>query len=201
MQNFCRFVGLLALVCSGSVALAQGVDVDAEVQAGDDAWQRGDLIGSMGHYHKAADAGSAVAQAKLGYIYDQSEDNEQAVVWYRAAAEQGNADGQYGLGEMYGKGEGVEQDLDQAVELFMQAAVAGHAQAQRVLANAYETGAFGRDVDGAEALRWLTLAASNGDRNSMQRLADIYRDGGLGAQPDPVEAERWQQRLSSAPSD
>lgn len=197
MQNFSRLVGLLVLAGSGSVALAQGVDVDAALQAGHDAWQRGDLIGAMGHYHRAAEAGSPEAQAKLGYIYDQSEENAKAVEWYTASAEQGDPDGQFGLGEMYAKGEGIGQDLDKAIEFYMYAAVAGHAQAQRVLANAYEHGALGREIDEAEAFRWLTLAANAGDVNSIRRLAEIYTSGGLGVAPNPAEAERW-QRLADA---
>ena len=107
-------------------ASAADVDAEAAMQAGLDAWQAGDMIGAMRHYQAAADAGIPLAQAKLGYIYDQSNDDELAVKWYRAAAEQQHPDGEFGLGEMYAKGEGVEQDLDMAVELFMRAAVNGH---------------------------------------------------------------------------
>lgn len=200
MQNFCRFVGLLALVCSGSVALAQGVDVDAEVQAGDDAFNRNDVMGAMRHYGKAAEAGSPDAQAKLAAIYDWSEDNAEAVALYRASAEQGHPAGQFGLGEMYAKGEGVERDFDTAVEWFMMAAVGGHAQAHRVLASAYETGDLGRDVDPAEALRWLTLAANNGDANATQRLVKVYRDGELGVKPDAGQSSAWQKKLDALPA-
>ena len=198
MQKLCRFIGLLALAGSASAALAQGVDVDAELQAGHDAWQRGDLIGSIGHYERAANAGSSAAQAKLGYIYDQSEDNAKAVEWYSASAEQGDPDGQFGLGEMYAKGEGIAQDLDKAIELYMYAAVGGHAQALRVLANAYEHGALGREVDEAEAFRWLTLAANSGDVSSIRRMAEVYTTGGLGVAPNPAEAERWQHLADAA---
>ena len=197
MQNFCRFFGLLALVCSGSVALAQGVDVDAELQAGDDAYVSNDIVGAMGHYEKAAGAGSPLGQAKLAGIYDWSEQNEEAVALYRASAEQGHPAGQFGLGEMYAKGEGVERDLDAAVEWFMIAAVGGHAQAHRVLANAYETGDLGRDVDTAEALRWLKLAANNGDANAMERLVKVFRDGELGVKPDVEQSSAWQKKLDA----
>jgi len=176
------------------MASAQELDAEAEMQAGLDAWQAGDMIGAMQHFHVAADAGMALAQAKLGYIYDQSNDDEKAVRWYREAALQYHPDGEFGLGEMYSKGEGVEQDFDLAIEMYIRAAVGGHAQARRILANAYETGALNRDIDKAEALRWLTLAAGSGDISAMRRLASIYRDGGLGVNPDPAKAEEWQAR-------
>lgn len=168
------------------------------MQAGLDAWKAGDMIGALNHYHAAAEAGLAPAQAKLGYIYDQSNDDEKAVHWYREAAMQQNPDGEFGLGEMYAKGEGVEQDFEAAVEMFMRAAVGGHAQARRVLANAYEHGALDREISEAEALRWLMLAANSGDTNAMKRIASLYRDGGLGVKPDPAEAAQWQARADAA---
>jgi TPR repeat protein len=192
------------LVCvvaaSGWMLAASAADPDAEaaMQAGLDAWQAGDMIGALQHYHVAADAGIALAQAKLGYIYDQSNDDEKAVHWYREAAAQQHPDGEFGLGEMYAKGEGVDQDFEIATEMYMRAAVGGHAQAQRVLANAYEHGALGREVSRAEALRWLTLAADSGDINAMQRMVTLYTDGGLGVTPDPAQAEQWQGRVDAA---
>jgi TPR repeat protein len=187
-------------VASGWVAAASAADPDADaaMQAGLEAWQAGDMIGALGHYHVAAEAGVALAQAKLGYIYDQSNDDEKAVYWYREAAEQMHPDGEFGLGEMYAKGEGVDQDFELAVEMYMRAAVGGHAQARRVLANAYENGALAREVSKGEALRWLKLAADSGDINAMERMVTLYRDGGLGLQPDPAQAEEWQARIAAA---
>lgn len=184
--------------CCVAMAFAADVDAEAEMQAGLDAWQAGDMIGALKHYHVAAEAGIAPAQAKLGYIYDQSNDDEKAVQWYRQAADQQDPDGEFGLGEMYSKGEGVEQDYEIAVEMYMRAAVGGHAQARRVLANAYEHGALGRKASADEALRWLTLAANSGDIRAMQRMASLYTDGGLGVKPDPAQAKQWQARVDAA---
>ena len=184
--------------CWAASAFATEFDAEAEMQAGLDAWQAGDMIGALKHYHVAAEAGIALAQAKLGYIYDQSNDDEMAVEWYRQAADQQHPDGEFGLGEMYAKGEGVEQDYEVAVEMYMRAAVGGHAQARRVLANAYEHGALGRKASADEALRWLTLAANSGDINAMRRMASLYAEGGLGVKPDPAQAEQWQARVDAA---
>ena len=189
---------LLIALAAGWLSVASGADPEAEMQAGLDAWQAGDMIGALRHYHVAAEAGIALAQAKLGYIYDQSNDDERAVHWYREAAAQQHPDGEFGLGEMYAKGEGVDQDFELAVEMYMRAAVNGHAQAKRVLANAYEHGTLGREVSKAEALRWLTLAANSGDINAMQRMALLYTEGGLGVTPDPAKAEQWLARVEAA---
>jgi len=198
LKKTAKLLCTVIVTCWAAWAFAADVDAEAEMKAGLDAWQAGDMIGAMGHYHAAAEAGVALAQAKLGYIYDQSNDDEKAVKWYRAAAEQQHPDGEFGLGEMYAKGEGVDQDFEVAVEMYMRAAVGGHAQARRVLANAYEHGGLGREVSAAEALRWLTLAANSGDINAMRRMASLYADGGLGVKPDLAQAEQWQARVDAA---
>ena len=177
---------------------ASAQDPETELLAGLEAWQSGDMVGAMNHFRVAAEAGLPQAQAKLGYIYDQSNDDEKAVRWYREASLQHDPDGEFGLGEMYTKGEGVDQDFDMAIEMYMRAAVGGHAQARRVLANAYERGTLGREVDEAEALRWLRLAADSGDAHAIERMASLYRDGGLGLKPDLAMAEQWQARADAA---
>ncbi|MGV0035109.1 MAG: tetratricopeptide repeat protein [Candidatus Azotimanducaceae bacterium WSBS_2022_MAG_OTU7] len=61
-----------------------------------------------------ADQGDATAQFILGVIYDSgirvSEDDKEAVKWYRLAADQGYATAQNNLGGMYLNGEGVPED-------------------------------------------------------------------------------------------
>lgn len=133
---------------------AEQSDVDAAIDAGFEAYNRGDVVAAMGHYETAANAGSAEGQARLAWVLDQSEQNEDAVRWYRASAEQGHAEGYFGLGGMYAKGEGVEQDDAVAIENFRLAARNGHAQAHRVLINAYTRGVFGLPVDAAKAEEW-----------------------------------------------
>lgn len=160
-ENLRKALCAVTAICWTLSAAAQ--DPEAELQAGLEAWQAGDMVSAMNHYQVAADAGLAQAQAKLGYIYDVSNQDEMAVHWYREASMQNDPDGEFGLGEMYAKGEGVDQDFDVAIEMYMRAAVGGHAQARRVLANAYEHGALGREVDEAEALRWSKLAADSAD--------------------------------------
>ena len=147
-----RILLLLSMLLGLCVpAMADDVSVEADVQAGIDAYDRGDLMAALSHYGKAAEEGSALAQARLAWIHDLSEENEAAVKWYRASADQGHRDGQYGLGEMYAKGEGVEKNSEEAALWFTRAADNGHAQAQRVLIDAYENGHLGLDADPAKA--------------------------------------------------
>jgi len=144
--------------------LAQDASEDFEV--GLDAYNQGDLPGALTSFRKAADSGSAAAQVWLGYILDRSEDNEEAAGYYRAAAEQGNIDGIAGLAEMYAKGEGVEQDKEQALVLFTRAGEAGHAGSIRVLVAAYGKGGLGVEKNETELAYWKAKeSALDADNN------------------------------------
>ena len=69
-------------------------------------------------YRKAAEAGDAYAQFKLGtcYYYGRgvNQDYAEAANWYRTAANQGDVDAEQGLGFMYDMGQGVPQDYVEA---------------------------------------------------------------------------------------
>lgn len=132
------------------------------------AYNRGDLPGALPLFRQAAEAGSADAQAWLGYLLDFAEDDVEAVRWYRAAAEQGHADGLAGLADMYAKGEGVEKDLGEARSLYEKAADAGHDRAARVLAQAYKKGGLGVEPDTGMAAYWESRAADLAGGKSQQ---------------------------------
>ena len=170
---------------------------DDDLQAGIDAFNRGDLITAIASYRQAAEAGVADAQVRLAYILDYSEDNEEAAKWYRAAAEQGNADGQFGLGEMYAIGEGVEQNFATASEYIEMAAASGHLRAIRVLAKAYEDGGLGLGADPALAGQWWIRGAEIGDRDATRRVIAAYESGSLGLPANPERAAYWQSRLAT----
>ena len=59
--------------------------------------------------------------------YGVSQDDSEAVKWYRKAAEQGDADAQYNLGWMYKNGYGISQDDSEAVKWFRKVAEQGYA--------------------------------------------------------------------------
>ena len=71
-------------------------------------------------------------------MYDEGEgvtqDDQEAVRWYRVSAEQGNADAQNNLAVMYRKGSGVIQDYEKAVEWYRSSAEQGNVEAASSLA-------------------------------------------------------------------
>ena len=107
-----------------------------------------------------AEAGDATAQWNLGFAYDLglgvSEDDAEAVRWYRMAAEQGNARAQNSLGLMYATGEGVVQD-DARAYLWLNLAVAASQGEDRV-----------RRVENRDL---AAAKLSPADRAAAQRLA------------------------------
>jgi TPR repeat protein len=146
---------LLAVSVLGASLAIRADEATADLQAGIDAFNRGDLPGAMTLYEKAAEAGSPEAQVRLAYLLDYAEDNEEAVHWYRAAADQEYADGIAGLAAMYAKGEGVAQDHE-----------AGHAGSIRVLISAYEKGGLDVEKDATRAAYWKDKQASLGSNGN-----------------------------------
>jgi hypothetical protein len=79
----------------------------------------------------------AETQYKRGMAYANgqgvTQNDTEAVKWYRKAAEQGHANAQYFLGWMYENGRGVAQNDFEAVKWYRKAAEQGHADAQNAL--------------------------------------------------------------------
>jgi len=148
-----RFVTAL-LASSLLIASVFAQDVETALAAGLEALERGDVVTAARNFSIAAEAGSALAQAKLAWIRDASEDDAEAVRLFRASAVQGHPEGEYGLAEMYIKGEGVAQDYDEAILWLERAAEHGHARAAGMLVSVYRNGRFGRPVDPAKAEYW-----------------------------------------------
>jgi TPR repeat protein len=103
------------------------------------AYQAGDYATALQEWKPLAEAGDAVAQFSLGYIYQNGDGVLQgyaeAVRWYRLAADQGNAFAQTNLGLMYENGYGVLQD-----------SVTAHMWYNIGAANGNELGGTNRDI-------------------------------------------------------
>jgi len=130
-------------------------------------------------YRHAAEQGYALAQFKLGGLYDFGrgvpQDFEEAVRWYRLAAEQGLAFAQSNLGSMYEEGRGVPHDLQEAVKWHRLAAEQGRPTAQFMLAVKYRYGS-GVTQDFVQAHKWANLAATNTANREDQTAAMGLRD-------------------------
>jgi hypothetical protein len=116
----------LALLVGLAAPVASGPSEDAAI-----AFFRGDYATEFRLLRPLADQGDALAQIRLGRMYQHGEgvpqDYAEAARWFREAADRGYVFAQICLGEMYEKGWGVPQDYEQAHMWFNLAASAGGA--------------------------------------------------------------------------
>lgn len=184
---------LLGLAMTAAVA-ATPLD---DHQAGLDALRKGDVRNAISLLRAPADSGYGPSQVLLGEILDMSEQNEEAVKYFRLAADQGLAGGLYGLGAMHASGEGVTRDVEAARQWMTKAAHAGHKQAAIVLASAYMHGGLGLNAEeraSPEALAWIERGAALDSVAAIDRLAVAYRQGQLGLAADAKKAEELEAR-------
>jgi TPR repeat protein len=138
-------------------------------------------------YRKAAEQGLAIAQYKLGTMYEHGlgieKDLEQAVFWYRQAADREDADAQHNLAWLYEYGLGVEQDETQAAFWYCSAAKIGHARAQTALGYMYSCG-WGLEQNEKLAVYWYQKAAEQNFATAQFLLASCYQNGECVEQDD-----------------
>ena len=87
----------------------------ADFNKGLTAAQSGDFATALKEWKPLAGQGDADAQYNLGVMYERgygvSQDDKEAVNWYRLSAEQGYANAQSNLANRYYYGEGVNKDI------------------------------------------------------------------------------------------
>jgi hypothetical protein len=87
-----------------------------------------------------------------------------------------DAELQYIEGSKYLRGDGVTQDVAQAVLWLQKAALQGHAKAQKSLAYSYQAG-LGNQKDIEKSIFWYTKAAEQDNVEAQYNLAMIYYKG------------------------
>ena len=86
------------------------------------------------------------------------------------------------LGARYGLGEGVEQDLERAIEILTEAAEDGEPEAEFFLGTAYYSG-LGVPHSEMGAVVWFEKAASKGHAAAQYWLAVLIKEGRGGISP------------------
>ena len=129
------------------------------------AHDAGDYNTAVREWKPLAEQGNVEAQYNLGFLYYNgqglTQNNAEALKWYRLAAEQAHGDAQLNLGAMYRNGQGVPEDFVKAAKWYRLAAEQGNAIAQDNLGILYY---FGDGViqDNLIAYMWTNLAFENG---------------------------------------
>lgn len=108
---------------------------------------------------------------------------------FRPLAEQGDAAAQNDLGWMYSHGDGVTQDVKEAIRLYQLSAKQGNASAEYNLGVMYfEGSSVPRDF--REAIKWYRAAAAQGDVNAQYNLGFMYANG-KGIEKDVLRGDMW----------
>ena len=104
-----------------------------------------------------------------------TQDDTEAVAWFRKAADQGDAIAEFLLGNQYANGKGVPQDYSEAMIWFRRAAEQGHPVAKLFLGVMHAEGR-GVPQDCVRAHMWFSLVTE------AQKLA---RDWKPATRPTP----------------
>lgn len=139
------------------------------IQFDDTSQQRGLAI-----LQQLANQGYADAMVYLGMCLNNGllsdPNSEEAVIWFKLSADMyQHSQAQYELGVAYYTGEGVEEDEEYAVRLFLLAANQNHPAACYMCGDCLLDG-VGVDIDRAKALEWLVKAAQLGHRGARSRV-------------------------------
>lgn len=143
---------------------------------------------------KAAKAGNAEAQFRLGVMYGNGDgvglDYAQARGWFGKAAAQGHENAILTLAWMCANGTGIEVDEDRARELYLLAARGGSAKAQYVVATMFRFAQYGAEKDLPAALDWYMKAADQGMPTAQFALGKMLMEG-KGVVQDDAAALQW----------
>jgi localization factor PodJL len=127
-------------------------------------------------FERAANAGLAPAQYRLGSLYEKGQgvrkDLDAARRLYLAAAAKGNAKAMHNLAVLYAEGIDGKPDYKAAAEWFRKAANRGVADSQYNLGILYARG-IGAEQNLAESYKWFALAAHQGDQDAGRKRDDL----------------------------
>jgi localization factor PodJL len=122
---------------------------------------------------QAAEKGQAVAQYRLGTLYERGQgvpaDAAKAAHWYEMAANQGNRKAMHNLAVSYAGAAAGKKNMAEAARWFAKAAALGLSDSQFNLAVLYERG-DGVPQSLLDAYKWYSIAAAAGDSESKARI-------------------------------
>lgn len=148
---------------------------------------------------QAAEKGQAVAQYRLGTLYERGQgvavDGVKAVHWYGLAAAQGNRKAMHNLAVAYASGTGGKKNMAEAARWFAKAASLGLSDSQFNLAVLYERG-DGVPQSLVDAYKWYSIAAATGDAESKARMGVLQTQLG---EADRAAANRSVASFHAAP--
>lgn len=145
-------------------------------------------------WQNAAENECVPAQYWLGKSHSDRFSYIDAAKWLKKAAYAGFAPAQEELGSLYEKGNGVSQDIGEALGWYCLAAEQGNAHAMYNIGYLFYTGK-GVNKDYSEAFKWWLAASEDGEVNAMYSLGILY-EYGKGVPKNMEEAMKWFSQAS-----
>ena len=165
-------------------------------QKGIEAENKGKYAEAFKLYQKAADAGYANAQNRLGLCYDKglgvAPNKSKAALWFQKAALQGHGWGQHNYAFFLENGYGISKNVEEAARWYRKSAEQGIPDAQNRLGLCYDNGT-GVPQDKAEAAGWYKKAAEAGNSAGQHTYA-LFLENGIGVQRNLKEAFNWYKK-------
>ena len=125
-------------------------------------------------FEKALDAGYKYALISLGESYYVLEEYDKALRLFREAVleQETQKDGEFWMGRIYLEGNGVEKDINQAMEWFSKSAEHGDTESMLNIGDLY---AKGEEIEKnmAKAKGWYQKALKAGDEDAQDRLDSL----------------------------
>lgn len=103
----------------------------------------------------------------------------------------------YMLGLMYFSNDGVQQDINKALDYLYQASDAGHLPSMALLGRAHVEGGLGVSKDVKSGLSMLEKAANGGDVSASVYLGKMYAKG-IGVDSNIERAMKWYEQAALA---
>ena len=142
---------------------------------------------------KAAKQNHIPTQTKIGMIYFESNDVDNAFTWFNQAAQQNDPHAQGFLGVFYEHGLGVRKNPKLALEWFHKAAKQGVPSAQYILGRTYKHKGTAQDI--STAVSWYNKSAKQGNPDALTQLGLFYMRG-HGVSRDAQQAVQFFHKAS-----
>lgn len=182
------------------VEQAEKGDTDAMLEVANIHYENISYAQALEWYKKAADKGSALANFKIGYLYDNGEgvkkDYKLAMESYKIAEEKKLPEAMAAIGWLYYNGHGVKKDKARAIEYFKtvlpiykEKADKGDITAMQGISAFYLQGEV-LPKDFAKSFEWSMKAANAGSARSMCEVG-LYYQLGYGVKKDYEKSVEW----------
>jgi TPR repeat protein len=183
-----RLILLFAILILGWTGAAR-----ADMDAGIEAYKRGDYDTARVAWAPLASAGDPEAQYFLGHLYAKGEgvarDYGKALVLFRTSANQGYPYGQFALGYVYEYGLGVEPEAGEAARWYRSAAKQGNLAAPHNFALMYDQGR-GVARNYVQAYYWYVRGARRSGLGTAKAAGNLERLIGKMTSAEIAAAER-----------